>query len=567
MPPTTQGLNNNVFRISPTGDLTGDLTINGEPPSRHGNTITEVFSMTDLPDPVGDVVTLTSGKYIFKRPITTALRFYIGAGQTVTITFADSRGQYLTYTGTNILFTIENASSVTFTDFNFLLTGNNSTFLSSSAVSLLNMQIGQVAFTGTGSKIATIANTNILTQRFLIFTGYESGISFDHISTLLYDQVFMLGNLNGTTPLLDLCSNSGDYITVSNCNITTGPSESFLDICPIITTPINIIASPDRGTGEFFKSGTTGAITAFADASTGSTAMTVTNASGIAQFNDIAHGLNVGETVTHTGCSNSVYNGEFAVTAATSDTYQVGVAYVGNDSGNYSTTTCLVTSASHGLANDTDIYIFDTVNFGGGYTVFNAQTNTFEISLGKAFPGTETGTWDTSSLDTRNPYVNSRDNGFQRDSKPTGSIVVGGNTATTTITGAGSPSDLNLGGLAVVAGSNEHWTVINSTTGEMRYDGITPLGVTVSGFILAETTAAAAKNYSFSFLRKPAGGVYAALPAPDNVDIDVEIKTTAEQTTLDWAFVVNPADTVKIQVTNNTDGSDIDILTLKKEIK
>jgi hypothetical protein len=171
--------------------------------------------------------------------------------------------------------------------------------------------------------------------------------------------------------------------------------------------------------------------------------------------------LSVGELPIHTTFTETTYNTSTSVVTEvpSADTYKVGISYVSDDSGLFSTTTCQINDVAHGLLNGCCVSIFGTINFGGGYKIFNVQTDTFEITLGK------TGNWDTSSLNEQSPFVVATDNGDQKDSANIGSFVVGGNATPTTINIKDQFENLNLGGNAVAASDIELWTLTNATTG------------------------------------------------------------------------------------------------------
>lgn len=63
---------------------------------------------------------------------------------------------------------------------------------------------------------------------------------------------------------------------------------------------------------------------------------TVSNSGGNALFTSTSHNLLVGYPITHSGYTESSYNGEFVVTAVpTGDTYEVGLSYVSDDTGRF----------------------------------------------------------------------------------------------------------------------------------------------------------------------------------------------------------------------------------------
>ena len=248
-------------------------------------------------------------------------------------------------------------------------------------------------------------------------------------------------------------------------------------------------------------------------------AVSVSDNSGQALFTEVAHGLVIGETADHTTFTQSTYNGSHIVTVASANTYEVGLAYVADDSGLLATTTTQVNDVAHGRSEGDTLSIFGTINFNKGYRIFNVLTDSFEITLGKAFPGTETGTWDTGSLTERSIYIDARDNGDQKESKNLIFVHMNANTVATTIALVDTYQAIDLTGL-VQDDSTELWTLIDPIAGVMRYDGHAPFIGSMFMTISAVKTGVL-KNYRFAVSVDGAIPVFAtAFYAP------MEVKTT-----------------------------------------
>lgn len=143
------------------------------------------------------------------------------------------------------------------------------------------------------------------------------------------------------------------------------------------------------------------------------------------------------------------------------------------------------------------------------------------------------------------------------DSVNIGSFLVGGNTTKTIIATQNTYVDLNLSGLAEEASDIELWSLTNSTTGELRYDGITPASLRCTGLVAAYS-AGGTQRFNFRLLRNGS-----PLASPDNVSIPIEIKATIASSPLLWSIEVNPNDLFRLQVENADGVSDITIDTLK----
>lgn len=130
-----------------------------------------------------------------------------------------------------------------------------------------------------------------------------------------------------------------------------------------------------------------------------------------------------------------------------------------------------VTSNGHGLVGGMGTYITGTTSYNGSFIISNVTTNTFDIQT--AFVADDaTGTWDSDSLDETHPPYRVSDCAGQKDAKNIGSMFATDNTVETTIASSNTWTDINLGGIAASGGNIERWSLQNTTTGELRYDGV-----------------------------------------------------------------------------------------------
>ncbi|RLC69244.1 MAG: hypothetical protein DRH97_00095 [Chloroflexi bacterium] len=134
------------------------------------------------------------------------------------------------------------------------------------------------------------------------------------------------------------------------------------------------------------------------------------------------------------------------------------------------------------------------------------------------------------------------------NSKAIGSITVQNNTQATSIADPTEWTDFNFDALAVVTSSNERFTLTNTTTGELRYDGLEDfegaLFCTISGF-----GSGGASEYQFRAVKN-------GVPlAPISILSANEISGTMSSTALlsDIPLVTN--DLVRIQVQNISNDS------------
>lgn len=138
-----------------------------------------------------------------------------------------------------------------------------------------------------------------------------------------------------------------------------------------------------------------------------------------------------------------------------------------------------------------------------------------------------------------------------------GSMLVGGNTAKTIIDTQNTYVDLNLAGLAVEASDIELWSLIDTVTGELKYEGFVLANLRCTGLIAAYS-AGGTQRFNFRLLKNDF-----PLSPPDNVNIPLEIRTTIHSSSLWWNIIAEPNDTFRLQVENADGVSDITIDTLK----
>jgi len=550
---------------------------NGHFVSRYGQTVNEVFSLTEgLPAAVAGVITLPSGKYIFRESFSIGTdRFYLGPGWTGEITIDDTRNVALTYDGTGTMWTAENSARVAFADMGYILTGSGAQFIDiSGAGSFVSFENGIVEFNAANQIIGTISDCFSLYTNSVVLPGFTTGLSIIRGSNINLNNMLMVGSPPSTGPFMSIngaIGPFGPFCSLSRMSMTTtAPGQDIFYIDPTVGATVSLTDTDHNTDGtNFYQIGTTGPIASFTDVSTGTTAVaSVADDSGDAVFTSNSHGLVVGETAVHTTFSEATYNVSNQVTAVpTVNTYTAGITYVSNDSGLFETTTCQVDDLSHGRSDTDHLSIFGTVNFDNGYEVFNALTDTFEITLGKAFPGTEsTGNWDTGSLTSSDPFVNSLRNGLGvKNSKNIGSFLVDGNTTDTDIVTQYTFEDCNFGTNAVEAGDIEMWTLVDTTTGSMRYDGVFPTSLDYYA-VMAASSAGGAQTFYFRLMRSRAGGAFLELPSPDNVNIPMALDSTIRTAPLLWAIEIDPGDIFKMQVANDDGTSDIKLVTVKCSI-
>ena len=525
-------------------------------PSRIGLTESEIFTVNDFPAPSGGVITLPTGLYCLKAPITLSDRFEIVAGATVRFC-ADQFNTTLTYTGTGTFISAPlPAADIRFDGFFMFFTGVgaqvfdiDATFQEISSLGVFSLASGQSigSFGNGGSPLPFVFFANAQ------FSGFTNGLVVDNASVFSLSGVAITSALSGSGTLISIGSNTA-VTDLDNLTLVAGASESAIDIDPAVQGRAVIRDTTLNGSTLFFAASVTGAITAFADAAFASESITsVSDSSGVARFNFSAPPtLFVGQELTLSGyVTNTDYNVTGVITATGAGFFEISSVAFGTDEagGAFVSDTVTVTSATHGLSDAQTLLVTDTIEYNGGAAIYNAQTNTFQIN--RAFVATETGTWDTGSLDETDPRVDAAGNTGQKSSMNIGSVVVNANLVPTAIATISTWTDLDLGGLAVAGSNIELWTMVDVDTGELRYDGLEPLfGVLQVAFSLV--TVGGAREFHFRAVKNGS-------PLPDGVIAARQVGTTIGSAMLLAPVTVELGDRIRVQVQNVDSSADIEI--------
>ena len=167
----------------------------------------------------------------------------------------------------------------------------------------------------------------------------------------------------------------------------------------------------------------------------------------------------------------------------------------------------------------------------------------------------------SGSLDQNNTRVICRSNKGVADSRTEGSWGVNGNSIATVISTVNTYVDLNFGTSAYESNVNSRFTLLSTTTGELRYDGIETTIFDVSGLIAA-LSQGQQRRFQFRLLKNNA-----VLPAPDNNDIPLDIGADLLSSALLWSVELATNDTLKIQVANIDNTDNLTINTIKVTVK
>ena len=390
-----------------------------------------IFDITDFPAPVSEIITLTPGNYIIANTVVLAgnsLRFD-SVGEDLSIITLDKRQSTISSSSPATFLEVVNGRNINITDLGITLSATNAGFCDMNLTGNFTMERNTLTFTGGGlTSIGLMSKGGVIFIESVI-TGFRNGISFDDSQAMQIIGSLLVSDFVGTTQFIQI-DKLGIAASFTDTGMIGGASQSLFNINPSInpTGTINISGVLNNGASSYFKSGTTGAITLFADASIGATAITsVTSGTAIpaggnyARFNHAGTDVFVGQrVVTSTFTPEVTYNQTLIVTVTGAGFFEgdiestgLPIAFTNDDAGSFLSNSVTVTSAAHPLGNLQSIAITDTINYNGGFIIYNALlTNTFQINA-VFVTGETAGNWDTGSLDQTDPRLNVINSGNQ----------------------------------------------------------------------------------------------------------------------------------------------------------
>jgi hypothetical protein len=283
-----------------------------------------INSINDFPTPSAGVITLDANtKYILNTQIVTSNRFVVPTGSSNEFDSIYNDDALFIYTGADVFFTSTNPETVRFKNLDIQNTGSGSLFnISGDTGTILIMDFGTLA--GWGS-LGTISGGYLLTMNKFVFAENAAGLMVDNFVVTQISSLLCQNSIDSGEVFLSFAgATQTDVIDLSNSIAYTQPNEDFIFVDPAIknTAAINIKENSNRGSGDFFKSGATGSITAFADAGGGQ--ITVTSAT---------HGLSNGQTILITGTQD--YDGGYTISNVATNTFEITATFVTTETGTW----------------------------------------------------------------------------------------------------------------------------------------------------------------------------------------------------------------------------------------
>ena len=448
----------------------------------------------------GGVITLTTNTdIIVKGVISTATRIDTAGFDLLLTTIINSGFVSLTYTGSGIFIGGTGSLIVVVLGFNRLNgTGSGTLFGLSNVGFFAAVDHCGLGFWG---DLGTISNSS---QMNIVYTGFFSNgapLKMVEVSKLLVRDPFILNVFapSSSSPFLEISGKQAIIsASISQADLTLATAESYVNISPGINAGARVNIFANRFTGSnitmFTAASLTGTFGTQTDVSdSGSILSVADNGSGAPRFTaSAAHGMIVTQSVTHTGFSESTYNGTFfisAVPAAT--TYDIGsLAFVVTDTGSFSSDVMNINDVAHGLSVDDGITMIgiSTTIYDGTFSVLevpDVNNFTIQVAFGSG-SGSETGTWNNGSLDETDPRLTVTDNPAIKDSLTIAEMsFLNAAPSTTAIPAVEALVLINETGW--VFADIERFT--GDSVGVLNYTGLAPNSVLVDGNINFEPAA------------------------------------------------------------------------------
>lgn len=265
-------------------------------------------------------------------------------------------------------------------------------------------------------------------------------------------------------------------------------------------------------------------------------------------------GLQEDDIVTHTGFTESQYNGEFRITNILTNSYDV-VGQISQfsvtDTGDSDSNLTRFDIISHGLTEGTGVQLKSTLYNEGG-RIRQLLTNSIDVSV--AFKGNDVGTININSLDQTDPRVTVSNSQGSPDSQTAGGWQVSGNTSATVIASLGTFVDLNFTDAPATALSfNERILLTDTVNGEIEYIGKTARTITIPLESFITTATAAIRRYMIKVVidRNDGNGF---LDTPDNIQPEFDVGSVGAKTSDGIGVFLEEGDKVKWQIAQVSGG-------------
>ncbi len=311
----------------------------------------------------------------------------------------------------------------------------------------------------------------------------------------------------------------------------------------------NLLGNSYRGisVGEFFRpdlvigltaqENTDIAIISFANSTVNPGVDTTVNFGSIVDFTR-------GQVILIADATQGSLNGTHTIVRVADDqkSFDISVVFSTNSTANLKMVKHTV--AVNKFTRDETVTISGTTNYNGTHQILRETDTTFHLP--QAFIANEaTGTATSTGKDCKDLGINCVGNGAEEDSRNIGSYIVNNSVAVTTLGTLNAWEDLNLGGNVITASNIENFTVVNTTTGEIRYDGIQPFSGIIT-FTAYVASTGGSRNFKIRAIKNGS-------PLPDTFEPVQNISSSKKHFMIIVPVILVSGDLIRPQALRATD--------------
>lgn len=512
--------------------------------SRNGLNDLEVFDVSDLDSYiVGDAWEFSADINIIIKNDLTFDKGFKNNGFQVHLLRDGFAGGTLTYTGTGALFR-GFGPLFAVTNQKIFLTGAAASVFATDGMDVILMDSVEIQCNPAQSQsLGLIDNSSrAISFNLSTFVSYQFGLEIHCTQNVSMGNTSFFSNTVGASTALRI----GRAATIINLNLMSfalGASESCLFIDPDLVGSADMRSLTNVNDINFYEIGTQGAISSFADAGIGATAISsVTDSSGNARFNHAGTDVFVGQDVVISAfVTNTAYNGTYRVSVTGAGFFELeGVTFGTNETGSFLAESTTAASVAHGLSELQTILVEDGFQYYGGFTIYNVTTDTFEFS--RVFSLDKTGQWNTGSLTEDDARINASDIGEEPDSKSRANIAFHGNANSTAISN-GAYEDMNLSGITEPDEEFSRFFVSDFITGEITFVGRKPFRGSITMMFASANTLVPNADYRITFQKNSDVPVYATANY-----MPLSLKGEGDMVSLTLALTLQPGDSFKPKI-------------------
>jgi len=416
------------------------------------------------------------------------------------------------------------------------------------------------------ANLGSVASMGIVPTENTITQIYAKGFQFNSPNAQSTDRVsfFQLQNpaLGFTDTTLSFTGTSG-IITANGSEpqgLSTGESFVFLDK-ELEGSRVIMAGNAFNGTlgANFFRPDISKTLTAMsnADKIIDSFADSIVNAGVDTTCFVTNHQYWIGQVVLI--ADEAAYNGLQTVVRVSNDgnSFDINVVFSTSGAGT-SKETKFTTSNAHGFLKNETVTESGTTSYNFESQIVSLISTT-EYTKPIAFVVDDaTGIVDSIGLTEKSIYVTANSNGDAKDSFSIGSAIANDNTTATTISTINIYVDFNLNSLAVAGSNIEQWTLMDATTGELRYDGIKEFFGSIRTSISAQSSGSS-QEFVFRVVKNGS-------PLTDAVEALTELRSDTNAVPYIAPITAVQNDLFRFQVKNIDGTSNIVVRALSAEI-